>query len=316
MSLALVIAATAGVAHGDPATDQLVADGKALAAKGDYLGAAAKFRAAYAATQDVKYLCNQGIAYQRAKELPRAQYYFNLCVLRGSSLKEVDATRANLVQIESSLKAGNFTPVLVLTDPPNATYTPDGWDKDDPIPAGTQIWLPYGTHKVVITPPPRGSYVAQERTVEATGHDVVTLKVALAVGEQAPPPHVEQPPPPHVDKPPPDKHVDVVKPLPKPASGRPSSVPMVVAGSVGAAGLVTALVGLHFASRDADRAKFALTESVFIADRDSVSKWNDVFAAGAIAGAVGLAAGAYFGVRYFSYSPERGGGTASVAIRW
>jgi len=68
-----IIAVLAARATADPATaEQRAAEAKDRATHGDLPGAAAKFREAYAADPRPDLICNVGIAYYKAKDLPRA----------------------------------------------------------------------------------------------------------------------------------------------------------------------------------------------------------------------------------------------------
>src|SRR6187401_2934009 len=86
--IAAVCAAHARPAHADAAAaDALVRDAEALAAAGDFLGAAAKFREAYTADRRIELMCNVGIAYHKAKDLSRSQLYLSHCLKRGVALE-------------------------------------------------------------------------------------------------------------------------------------------------------------------------------------------------------------------------------------
>src|SRR5215470_17873339 len=104
MPRAVIVIATliAVDARADPRTaDQAAAEADARARAKDYLGAAAKFREAYAADPRPDLICNVGVAYHKAQELPRAQLFLSRCLERGSALDSafIDVVRATLARL-------------------------------------------------------------------------------------------------------------------------------------------------------------------------------------------------------------------------
>src|SRR4029079_208300 len=126
------------------------ADQRALAK--DYLGAAAKFREAYAADPRPDLICNVGVAYHKAQELPRAQLFLSRCLERGSALRGsfIDVVRATMSRLEAQLKAGKFTPVDVVVEPRFAPIAIDAFAADEGFEGGRTVWLAFGTYHVTV----------------------------------------------------------------------------------------------------------------------------------------------------------------------
>src|ERR1700704_4949178 len=117
--IAMLIAAGTE-SRADPATaDKAAAEADVRVLAKDFLGAAAKFREAYAADPRPGLICNVGVAYNKAQELPRAQLYLGRCLERGSALPGpfIDGVRATLAKIEAALKVGNYTPIDIVVEP-------------------------------------------------------------------------------------------------------------------------------------------------------------------------------------------------------
>src|SRR6185436_20471106 len=155
MSRAAVLIATilvaAATARADPqVADRAAAEADALARAKDFRGAAAKFREAYAADPRPDFMCNIGVAYHKAQELPRAQLFLSRCLERGSALdgKFIDVVRATLARLEVTLKAGNYTPVDVVVEPRFATVAIDAFAPDETFDGGRTVWLSFGAYQV------------------------------------------------------------------------------------------------------------------------------------------------------------------------
>jgi hypothetical protein len=165
------------VAHADP--KQLTADAEALVAKGDMLGAAAKYRAAFAEEPIPEHVCNAGVAYHKAQDLPRSHRYLNRCVAMGSALDATyrETLRRVVESIEQKLVAGNFTPVDIALQPPTAIVAIDGGKiYDEDIVGGGRIWLPWGAYTLIVR---ADGYVEKRTDIKPETHDALPLTVTL-----------------------------------------------------------------------------------------------------------------------------------------
>ena len=171
---------------------QLVAEAEALIASGDLLGAAAKFRAAYKEEPVPEHICNSGVAYHRAQDLPRSHRYLNQCVTMGSSLDPTyrENLRKVVDSVEAKLVAGDFTPIDLSLDPATAIATFDGGKPfDDEIVGGGRIWVPYGAYKLVAR---ADGYIDKPVDVTANSDAAMPLRVTLEKKAVVVPP---EPPP-------------------------------------------------------------------------------------------------------------------------
>jgi hypothetical protein len=160
--------------------DVLVDEAKSLASRGDMLGAAAKFLAAHDADPRPELLCNVAIAYHKARsELPRAHLFFNQCLTRASSLdpKFVDSVRATLAAVENQLRAGRFTPIDIVVDPPGSTVEVAEFLPEEAFVGARLLWLPFGTHSFRVH---AEGYVEQTATLETRSNVQRSVRVELA----------------------------------------------------------------------------------------------------------------------------------------
>ena len=75
----MILALTHTASADRAAADKLASDAAALAGQGKLSEAAAAFRAAYAEDPRPQLICNAGVAYYKASDLPRAAYYLEQC---------------------------------------------------------------------------------------------------------------------------------------------------------------------------------------------------------------------------------------------
>lgn len=181
-AFAAAVIATAGVVgtaasedEDDAAADAdraaaLADEADARARAGDYVGAAALFREAHAIEPRPEYQCNVGIAYYKAKELPRAQLYLGVCLTRGSHLPEafVAQVRAALAAVEDRLRKGDYTPVDVVVAPASAEVSVSSFAAGETFVGARTLWLPFGAH-----------------TLEARADGYVTGTAELALSSRA-----------------------------------------------------------------------------------------------------------------------------------
>lgn len=173
-----LLLAFARPAFADPASaDKLAADANTLASQGKLAEAAAAFRAAYAADPRPQLICNVGVAYYKANELPRAAFYLEQCRAVGGQLDAafLDNVDKVLAAVRHVLAAGDFTPMTLVVDPPTAAATLDGFD--EPIVGQHSVWLPFGTYQLHVH---QDGYVDHDEPVRATDRKPITVHVTLA----------------------------------------------------------------------------------------------------------------------------------------
>ncbi|MBL8620208.1 MAG: hypothetical protein JNK64_02865 [Myxococcales bacterium] len=190
MAVALI---TPAAAHAEPATaDALAAEAEALAKAGDFVGAAGKFRDAHAADPRPELLCNVGVAFHKARDLPRAQLYLGQCLTRGGSLDPgfLASVRAVFAAVEDQLRAGDFAPIDVSPEPGGAAFTVSAFSPGDTLVGARLVWLPFGHHTLHVT---ADGYVARDVDVDVATRDRQAVRPALT---RAPVAIVPPPPPP------------------------------------------------------------------------------------------------------------------------
>jgi hypothetical protein len=161
------------------AADKAVAEAQTRAANNDFVGAAAKYREAFKADPRPELMCNVGVAYYKAKDLPKAQRYLDHCLSIGTSLDRafIDNVKKVLAQVESTLAAGNFTPVEILVQPSTATTTvAGGVPFDEPILGSHRMWFPFGKYKLTVH---AEGHVDAVIDVDAKDRTAVPARVAL-----------------------------------------------------------------------------------------------------------------------------------------
>jgi hypothetical protein len=160
--------------------DQATAAANAAAAKHDFTTAATRFREAYAADPRPELMCNVGIAYYKAKDLPRAERYLDQCELIGKALEpgflaSVAKVHAALV---AKLAAGRFTPVDFAVEPPTASLAVvGGVPYDEPFVGARRVWFPFGTYRVSVH---AEGYTDQIIDVDARDRAARPVKITLA----------------------------------------------------------------------------------------------------------------------------------------
>ncbi len=289
----ILLAGMAAYAFADPETaDRLAAEAKTRAATNDFVGAAQKYREAFKAEPRPELMCNVGVAYYKAKDLPRAQRYLDQCLSIGTSLERgfIDNVKKVLAAVESTLAGGSFTPVDLLVQPPSATTTVEGGVVfDEPILGSRRVWFPFGTYKLTIH---AEGHVDRVLEIEAKDRTAIPARVALQ-----PAPAVDTG---SAQAPDTDAGIGsgsgsgsaIVEPPPPapitPAPKRSVIAPVVATGAsvvLGAAALgfyVTALDNADKAGKASDRTQY----DKLVDDARSNQKLSWVFAGAAGAGAV------------------------------
>lgn len=153
LSTLIVVVAAAGPVWADPAgAETLERAAETLATGGDFLGAATKYREAYRENPRPDLMCNVGVAYYKAKDLPRSHRYLDQCVATGGSLDPAFITNVKtvLAAVEQKLLEGEFKPLNFIIQPPSATTTFASGAHDEPLVGSRQVWVPFGTYHLTI----------------------------------------------------------------------------------------------------------------------------------------------------------------------
>jgi hypothetical protein len=145
---------------------------------GDYVAAISLFKAAWALDPRVEYRCSIGVAYYRAKDLPRSHLFLTECLAQGTALPRefVAQVRDVLSLVEVRLATGGYAAIDLAVTPAGAAVRVSAFALDEPVPRGGRIWLPLGNHVVVVSAP---GFVAQQRTVALTTPDPHLVAIDL-----------------------------------------------------------------------------------------------------------------------------------------
>jgi hypothetical protein len=134
-------------------------------------------------------MCNVGVAYYKAKDLPRAHRYLDQCVMTGGSLDRdfITNVKTVLAAVEDKLATGDYKPLNFIIQPQSATTTFDSGVHDESLVGSRQIWVPFGSYKVTIH---AEGYVDRVLEIEATNRDrgEHSVKLEPATGERTTPP--------------------------------------------------------------------------------------------------------------------------------
>jgi len=281
----------------DPAAaDRLAAEAETLAQAGNFAGAAAKFREAYREDPRPELYCNIGITSYKAQQLAPAHLLLATCLDRASlDPGFVETARAVLAQIETALRAGDYTPVEFRLDPSASSVTIESFGTDEAFVGSRVVWLPFGTHRVTVH-----AEAYADRTVEITtsGKQQQTERIKL---EKA----VEKSPPP-----PPGAATVHTR----------SKLPPIATSAVAVLALVGVGVSYSKAHGRADLSGSALDQIAFQADRSYIQKWNTRLAISSIVAT--LAASASGILWYRALTPPQveirpeGGATVSFFARF
>ncbi|MBV8760655.1 MAG: hypothetical protein JO257_25405 [Deltaproteobacteria bacterium] len=196
--MALVLAITRP-AFADPATaDKLAAQANALASQGNFVASAATFRDAYLQDPRPQLICNVGVAFYKANDLPRAAFYLDQCRAVGGQLDAafLDNVDKVLAAVRQVLTAGDFTPVTLVIDPRMAAATIESSPFDEPIIGQHSVWLPFGTYRVHVH---QDGYIDRDEPLHITDRTPITVHVQLekvVIKPVEPVKAVPSPPPP------------------------------------------------------------------------------------------------------------------------
>jgi hypothetical protein len=151
--IALIGVAVPTGASADPANAKRAsADAEARAKAADFFGAAAKYREAFREHPRPDFMCNVGVAYYKAKDLPRAHRYLDQCLSIGASLDPafIANVKTVLAAVEKKLASDDFKPISLVVQPDSATTTFDGGVHDEPLVGSRRIWLPFGHYRATV----------------------------------------------------------------------------------------------------------------------------------------------------------------------
>jgi hypothetical protein len=283
-SIVVLAGMLVGTAHAD--VGQVVRDAQDKIKAGDFVGAAAKFREAYRLEPKPDWVCNAGIAYHKAGDRPAlTQLYLRMCLERGTGVLDrafMDLVTGALGDIETALAKGSFAPVDVAVTPGTAAVAIPAFGSDDSFIGSRVVWLPWGEHAVTVR---ADGYVEQTVPVKIAGHDRVPLRITLErKPEQAPPPPATTIAP-LAQRTPPPQPVETVE--------RRSLILPIATSAVTVVAVVVSTVGFVGARNRADRAAFAVDETVYERDQDSIDRWNRLFGISGALAVVGAGASGY-----------------------
>ncbi len=292
-----VVGLVTSVASASPEQGKALADEAAkLAAANQMVAAAAKFREAYASDPRPEYVCNVGVAYLKAPDLPRAQRYLSDCTQLGASLSKdfLASVRKVMETVEAKLVAGNYTPVDLFVEPVQATILVEGAVPfDEPIVGSRRAWFPYGSYKLVVH---AEGYTDKVVELAAKDHAAVRLATKLDRPTEAPPfekPPIEKPP----NERPPIGQLPGEKPIAPPPEGPPSKLPAITATAGTGVAAVAGVVLFVMAKNKRDKANETTVEMGFDQlEQDMESRLLGARIAGGVA-IVGAGVSAYLWYR-------------------
>lgn len=266
--------ALAPVAHADTAGgEKASAEAEQLAKAGAFTEAAGRFREAYRLDPLPKYLCNVGVAYQKAKQLAKAHLYLTECLRTGVNLDVAFLAKVGEVvaAVETTLRDSGFVAVEIAVAPDTATLELETFDRDEKFVGSRTLWMTLGRHTATVS---AEGYATQRVEIDATT-STGRIEIALVPGGAAMPAPTPTP---------------ITMPAPTPGDGsRPSHrvLPLVVASS--ALVLAGGAIGFELAGRSKyDESKTLEDNAAQEAAYDAANTRHYVaqaLAAGAIVGA-------------------------------
>ena len=274
-------------------------DAEKLVEAGDFQGAAAKYREAYAADPRPELICNVGVAYFKGNDFPHAFRFLEQCLASGTSLDPqfVTAVKQVIEAVDAKLRAESYTPIDISVEPATSTATIETAGKiEEPLVGSRRAWIAFGAYKITLhaeghvdkviegTATTRDPIVVRERLV------VKPAEPALPLGPVVPPP-----------------------PAPSKVPAIAATATAVVAGSLA--------LGLFLQARSrAEDAGAATDETIYNDAANSARGWQKgSWIAGGIGGVAAVAAG------YLWYRATRSpsnvevsasGNGAAISIRW
>ena len=311
-ALALAIVSLAGAVHAGPSSraDALIAQANMFAASGDFANAAVKFQDAFAVEPRPELICNVGVAYNKANDLPRAQRFLTDCTRVGTALDGdfMTAVRERLASIEMQLRAGHFKPVTITVSPAaGASVTIADWGTRERLVGSRIVWLAFGVHELDAT---ADGYRAEHRTLTVTTRDPTTVSFELArvlepvasrgTSATTPsPPSAGASPPPAPRVATSDADTTVAPPIAPPAesSSAPSRTPAYVFAAVTGVALVAAIASYVETSHAVDHIDVNGSQTQYQDGVDSAHHWRDTFYAATAVTVVAAGVTAYLWTR-------------------
>ena len=223
--------------------------------------------------------CNIATVYSLMKRPAQAQLYLGRCVERHGGVipdaerAQVEATRR---EVDAMLTDGEFARVEIVAEPALSEVRVSSFAAEDVFTAGRTIWLPFGSHELVVSAP---GHVSEARPIviadRATRREVFRL-----AAERAPAPVVLE------------RKVSVE------GQGR-GPVPYILVGA-GAAAVATGVLFtvLAFDARDEATAAGRMADRDAYDDAvDRMKRYNAGFGAAYAVGAASLGVGVYLLLR-------------------
>lgn len=176
--LALTLWARADSEADKGVADRLLAEGERLAKTGDYAQALERFQAARSRFPGALVDCYIGLAYARLERWPEAYLVFQRSQETGATVLPGWCERGGKLglDIAAQLQAGLFAAVEIQAEPMGARVRVVGVDEAQELGAPVTLWLPLGTHTVVVE---KIGYVSQERRVSLTSSAAKLVQVLL-----------------------------------------------------------------------------------------------------------------------------------------
>lgn len=247
------------------------ADADKLAASGQFAKAAIKYRSAYAQSPEPKLICNAGVAYYKARDLPRAHYYLGRCLALRDRLDAAFVTSLTkaIDAVTKKLESDHWPRIELAPDPSSATIAITGSSSpfDEPLVAGT-VWVPPGRYAITFR---AAGYDDKSRDVTVKLDQTITENVQLAASAT---PRTD-PRPPVSERPPTTGPVGPIGPGPtSPIETRVetrSKVPAIIATTATGAAAIAAVAFYVIASGKADDAGKATVRAQYDAAVDEAT---------------------------------------------
>jgi len=285
-SIVVVLVATLSTTvAADPTADREAAEARALGDAGDFAKAAIKFRLAYGHEARPSFICNAGVAYYKAKDLTRAQYYLGRCLKLRDQLEAgfLDLLTKAIAAVTARLEAAHYPRIELVPDPADATVTVAGATSpfDEPVVAGI-VWVPPGRYTLTFH---AAGHADKSHVVDVKPDQTITENVQLAATTVTTgPPLVDTKPIEARTHP-----LPVVTPeLPAPRSRTPALIASIATAVVG----VAAIASYAYASHEASVAGSATLQPDYDAAKSSALSYQHAsWVFGGLAGAGAVASG-------------------------
>jgi hypothetical protein len=286
------------------------AEAEALAAHGKFAEAATKFRTAYAEQARPVLLCNVGVAYYKAQDLPRAVYFLEQCRDIGGGLDPTFLARVDqvLAAVHAVLAAGAFTPVALDAAPADASTRIEPGPLDEPIVGRRTVWLPFGHYRAVVHAP---GFRDAAVDIDAHDHAVIAIEPHLvpSPGERTPERVAE-----------PRRAPEAATARSATASGRPHDAPArwpAIATAIGALAAGGVAIGAYVHARGQnDLAGMTTDYERYQELRASTLSWKHAAWASAGLASAGALTSAYLWYRVWHVEVTPSRAVVSLTRRW